>query len=59
LKEIIYYPNISKIERLRYAYEIAGLEEKSGHSDEAVQWYRQSGLLDSEERIEKLQGQTQ
>ena len=59
LKEIIDYQNISKIERLRYAYEIAGLEEKTGHMDEAVQWYRQSGLLDSEERIEKLQGQAQ
>lgn len=59
LKQIINYPNISRIQRLRYAYEIARLEEKNGHTDEAVRWYRQSGLVDSEERIEKLQSKVQ
>jgi tetratricopeptide (TPR) repeat protein len=56
LKKVINNPNISKLKRRLFAYEIGGLEEKSGRVDEAIRWYRQSGLRNGEERIEKLQG---
>jgi hypothetical protein len=56
LKKVIGNRNISEIQRRLYAYEIAGMEEKNGRMDEAIQWYRQCGLRNSEHQIEKLQG---
>lgn len=56
LKKVIDNRNISKLKRRLFAYEIASLEEKNGRMDEAIQSYRQCGLRNSEQRIEKLQG---
>lgn len=56
LKKVINNPNISKLKRRLFAYEIGSLEEKSGRVNEAIQWYGQNGLRNGEERIEKLQG---
>lgn len=55
LKKVINNPNISKLKRRLFAYELGGLEEKSGRVDEAIQWYRQSGLRNGEARIKELQ----
>jgi hypothetical protein len=54
LKGVIDNPNISKIKRRLFAYEIASLEEQNGNIDEAIRWYSQSGLRNSEEQIETL-----
>lgn len=58
LKKVINNPNISKLKRRLFAYEIGTLEEKNGRVNEAILWYRQNGLRNGEERIEKLQGKT-
>ena len=56
LKSMMVNPTISKIKRRLYAYGVGELEEKNGHVDEAIRWYRQAGLLEAEFRIAKLQG---
>jgi tetratricopeptide (TPR) repeat protein len=58
LKRIINNPNISKLKRRLFAYEIGGLEEKRGRVNEAIRWYGQSGLRNGEKRIAELQPKT-
>lgn len=55
LKRVINSPIVSKLKRRLYAYEIANLEEKSGRVDEAIRWYRQTGLRLGEEHADKLE----
>jgi len=59
LKKLINSPIISRMKRRLYAYGIGDLEEKNGHVDEAIRWYRQAGLLEAEFRIAQLQGKAE
>ena len=55
LKKVINNPNISKLKRRLFAYQIGSLEEENGRLNEAIRWYGQNGLRNGEERIKRLQ----